>query len=257
MTGLTFYLGTHEAHWLRHPIGPLFVSHRRLRRYKTLPRARGPWALDSGGFTELDKYSGWVTTIDEYVRAVRRYRDEIGHLAWAAPMDWMCEPKMLAKTGLTVRGHQERTVTNLLRLRELAPDLPFIRVLQGWTLDDYEECITLYAQHGVDLTLEPVVGVGSICRRQGTREIEDVIRAIAGHEVNIHAFGVKTQGLARFADVLTSSDSMAWSYQARRSEPLPFCHHKNCANCIDYAVQWRRRLLAGLTTQAMAQGTLL
>jgi hypothetical protein len=28
---------------------PLFVCDRRLRGYKTLPRAAAPWALDSGG----------------------------------------------------------------------------------------------------------------------------------------------------------------------------------------------------------------
>jgi len=52
-------------------------------------------------------------------------------------MDWMSEPIMLAKTGLTVAVHQARTVANYLALRDLAPDLPFIPVLQGWRLDDY------------------------------------------------------------------------------------------------------------------------
>ncbi len=34
-----------------------------------------------------------------------RYRDEIGCLLWAAPQDWMCEPWITAKTGLTVAEH--------------------------------------------------------------------------------------------------------------------------------------------------------
>jgi hypothetical protein len=55
--------------------------------------------------------------------AVRRYRDEIGSLDWAAPQDWMCEPFILAKTGLSVREHLRRTVADYLRLTELAPDL--------------------------------------------------------------------------------------------------------------------------------------
>jgi hypothetical protein len=49
----TFFLGTHMPHWLGLLDIPLFVSHRRLGRLKTLPRALGPWALDSGGFSEL------------------------------------------------------------------------------------------------------------------------------------------------------------------------------------------------------------
>ena len=47
----------------------------------------------------------------------------------------MCEPFMLAKTGLTVAEHQARTVANYLELRSLAPELPFVPVLQGWSLD--------------------------------------------------------------------------------------------------------------------------
>src|SRR5690242_4741899 len=97
---MRFYLGTHMPSWLTKTDVPLFVSHRRLLgelrpgrgARKTLPRARGPWALDSGGFTELQMFGEWRTTPAEYIAAVRRYRDEIGGLVWAAPMDWMCEP---------------------------------------------------------------------------------------------------------------------------------------------------------------------
>jgi len=55
----------------------------------------------------------------------------------------MCEPFITAKTGLTVTAHQHRTVSNLIRLRDLAPDLPIIPVLQGWTIPDYLHCIDL------------------------------------------------------------------------------------------------------------------
>jgi hypothetical protein len=56
---------------------------------------------------------------------------------------------MLAKTGLTVRDHQERTVENFVRLCQLwdgsqalyrpcdQRSCPFMPVLQGWTLADY------------------------------------------------------------------------------------------------------------------------
>jgi hypothetical protein len=56
----TFFLGTHQPNWLTLGV-PLFVSDRRLRRYRTLPRAAAPWALDSGGFTELSQYGTWDT----------------------------------------------------------------------------------------------------------------------------------------------------------------------------------------------------
>ena len=120
-------------------------------------------SLENGGFTQLDAHGAFRTSPEQYVRAVRRYRDEIGRLEWAAPQDWMCEPRMLAKTGLSVTEHQARTVGSYLRLKELAPDLPFVPVLQGWTPSDYDACHARYDQAGIDLNAAPLVGLGSVC----------------------------------------------------------------------------------------------
>jgi hypothetical protein len=242
-----FYLGSHRPSWLRDSTVPLFVSHRTLRGRKTLPRASCNWALDSGGFSELTQHDRWQTTPQEYVEAVSRYAAEIGRMDWAAPMDWMCEPHMLEKTGLSVREHQERTVSNFLELRALAPGLPFIPVLQGWEIEDYLRCVELYLDAGVDLSRVPVVGIGSVCRRQHSQEIEDIVREVQGCGLRLHGFGVKIKGLARFGHLLQSADSMAWSFQARRRPPLLGCvGHKNCANCRRYALKWRNALLDGL-----------
>ncbi|GAA2734096.1 DUF7221 family queuine tRNA-ribosyltransferase-like protein [Actinocorallia aurantiaca] len=114
MSEVAFYLGTHQPAWLTRVRVPLFVSHRRLDRYKRLPRARCRWALDSGAFTELGRHGQWTESPDTYVSAVCRYRDEVGRLAWAAPQDWLCEPFVRARTGLSVREHLERSVENCL-----------------------------------------------------------------------------------------------------------------------------------------------
>lgn len=253
----TFYLGCPEPHWLELVDVPLFVSHNRLSRRKRMPRARGPWALDSGGFTELQNHGRWRIGPDEYIAAVRRYRDEIGNLVWAAPQDWMCEPIIInggwangqyfVGTHLTVAEHQRRTVENFVYLRDHAPDLPFIPVLQGWTLDDYLACIELYEQAGVDLTAYPVVGVGSVCRRQATGEIGDITGALTARGLRLHGFGVKSQGLERYSDNLVSADSMAWSMNARREPKRSSCTHraKNCASCLDYALAWRSGIVGG------------
>jgi hypothetical protein len=240
----TFYLGTHEVGWLAREVGPLFVSHRRLALRATLPRAATRWALDSGGFTELAMHGQWRTTPEQYVEATRRYAAEVGRLDWAAPMDWMCEPAMRARTGLSVEDHQRRTVANFLDLRERAPELPYVPVLQGWTRRDYERCVALYEAAGVDLRRAPRVGVGSICRRQATAEVEQIVWALAGAGLSLHGFGVKTRGLISVAGALSSADSMAWSYRARHDEPLPGCRHRRCSNCIRYAVRWRNHLVA-------------
>ncbi|HEY3004175.1 MAG TPA: hypothetical protein VGJ44_17650 [Kribbellaceae bacterium] len=244
-----FFLGTHQPGWLRDSAVPLFVSDRRLRGYKKLPKATNRWALDSGGFTELSAHGSWDQgpTPRQYTDRVRRYSDEIGNLAWAAPQDWMCEPWILVKTGLALGEHLRRTVGSFVQLRELAPDLPFIPVVQGWRPEDYLACVDLYAAAGVDLSASPVVGLGSVCRRQATNEAVAIIDAL--HSVGVrrlHGFGFKVLGLRRCGQRLTSADSMAWSIEARRNAPLLGCRHRNCANCPRYAYRWRERVLGSI-----------
>ena len=65
MTG-RFLLGTHQPGWLTRAGVPLMVSDRRLRAYKRLPESSAPWALDSGGFTELQQYGRWTVTAADY-----------------------------------------------------------------------------------------------------------------------------------------------------------------------------------------------
>jgi len=242
---VTFYLGTHRAHWLADSNVPLFISRRILEGRKTLPKANCRWVLDSGGFTELNLFGRWETTPTRYAAEVRRYEQEIGNLDWAAPMDWMCEPSVVAKTGLTVRQHQRRTIDNFQDLRfRLGPLVA--PVLQGWTIDDYLHHADMYQQRGVYLTYEPIVGIGSICRRGQDKEIHNIIRRLAQEGIRMHAFGVRSRALAGCADVLTSADSMSWSYTARRSQPLPGHTHKSCANCREYAEQWHAKQVARL-----------
>jgi hypothetical protein len=86
--------------WLSRERGvPLLVSHRRLAGRRSLPRAKGPWVLDSGGFTELALHGRWGFDELTYVAAVRGYATEIGQLDFAAPMDHMSEAPVLARTG--------------------------------------------------------------------------------------------------------------------------------------------------------------
>lgn len=173
-----FYLGTHEPSWLARSHVPLFVSAVRLRaKCKVkLPAAAVPWALDSGGFSVLSKHGGYPTTNRAFAAEVRRWAAGIGRMDWAAVQDWMCEPQMLARTGLTVAEHQRRTVESWVELRAEAPEVPWVPVLQGFAHRDYLDCCDRYAAAGTDLTALPVVGIGSVCRRQDTGEAERIIR---------------------------------------------------------------------------------
>lgn len=255
MDASRFYLGTHRPTWLWTVTDvPLFISHRVLRDRRTaFPRATTRWALDSGGFTELNLYGGWRTTPEEYVASVRRYVTELGGLQWASPQDHMCEPWVLAKTGKTVEQHHDLTTENYLQVRELAPDLPFIPVLQGWKEKDYHRHADQYEAAGVDLRAQPVVGIGSVCRRQATGQIAGIFDSLIARGLRMHGFGVKSQGLQMYADALTSADSLAWSYWARRdaNKGIRHCAKNTCANCLHYALAWRDNVLRHLETRQL------
>lgn len=265
---MRFFLGTHHPHWLAATDVPLFVSHRALGRYKKLPRARGSWALDSGGFTELSMHGRWTLPPADYAHAVLRYRDEIGGLAWAAPQDWMCEPDMLKKTGLTVAEHQRRSIESVIELRALGA--PVIPVLQGWAFGEYFAHIEAYDRAGIDLRAEPTVGVGTVCRRQNTTTASVLMHGLAALGIRMHAFGFKKTGLKACADIflgaadstfdepfpaegdeeggVASSDTLGWSYHARREPPRAECRgrHINCANCLPFALEWREELFESI-----------
>lgn len=248
---MKFYLGTHKTNWLTQVNVPLFISHRQARTKKKPLQATTTWALDSGGYTELSTYGEWRTGLSEYVDAVARYT-EWGGLEWAAQQDWMTEPWVLEKTGKSVQEHHELTVQNYLDLS--ATGLPFKASLQGPNLDDYLRHFEMFASAGVDLTTHDLVCVGSVCRRAGTAEAEEICRELAALGLKLHGFGVKVTGLRRYADVLASSDSLAWSFRARRAAGdmlatgkvyrCPWgAGHKNCANCLPFALQWREKVL--------------
>jgi hypothetical protein len=243
---MKFYVGTDHPSWLwKEPIDyPLFISHRALGRYKNFKPADKSWSLDSGGFTELNMFGTWETTPRQYVANIRLYRSEVGNLDWAAPQDWMCEPQVLQKTKKTVLEHQQLTIANFIELRSLAPELPIIPALQGWEPDDYLRHRDMYSAAGIDLTLEPVVGMGTFCRRASLRPVQRIVRQLFDDGLKMHGFGVKSDGLPAIGDFLVSADSMAWSFSARRAgrnlcgvpHKSPRCHH-----CRTWATMWADR----------------
>lgn len=255
-----FYLGAPNSAWLwRHPGISLFVSRRQMPKRK-FHRAVTDWALDSGGFTELQKFGKWTIGADEYAKLVNEYHAKVGRLQWAAQQDWMCEPIVInggsvggqtfVGTKLSVFEHQKRTVLNFLEL-EGKCKVPIVPVIQGYTKDEYHKCIDMFAVVGVDLTQYETVGVGSICRRQATDEAVEILESIAARGIRIHGFGLKREALKNVLGSLRSADSMAWSFNARHSKTT--CGRinrrtgkpiKNCANCYHAAVEWYEKTMS-------------
>ena len=212
---MRFFTGLHQPSDARH-FDAAFVSVNRLRKRKG-PFAVGDWIMDSGAFTEISTHGHYRQSVDEYASEIRRWSKN-GNLLAAVAQDWMCEPFIVAKTGLSVLKHQQLTVERYDALTALdTAGIYIMPVLQGFAPADYVAHIAMY---GDRLNQQRWVGVGSICKRNGdVRAIQAVLHAIktARPDLRIHGFGLKTTALADpwISSMLETADSMAWSFAAR------------------------------------------
>lgn len=282
MTPDLFWLGSHRHYHLSWTPVRLCISNNTLgggnpEGRRTLPERvkdetgqPASWVLDSGGFTMLQTHGTWDAgpSPEQWVRLIRRYREEIGGLVWAAAQDWMCEPPIInggwwggqyfVGTHLSVPEHQRLTVLNGARLRDLAPELNIVLAVQGWEEDDYARCVDLYWRLArIDLTAEPLVLVGSVCRRQNTAEAGRILRRLHRCGVTkLHGLGFKLDGILDHGDLLTSADSQAWSRGARYGDGqdmrLSGCTHKGPkhANCLAYALWWREHRVLPMASRS-------
>jgi len=210
---MTFFVGLHQpsdAHLFR----MAFISVNRLKKRKSNFGVR-EWIMDSGAFTEISKYGFYRNSVEEYAAHVNRWKTN-GEMLAAVSQDYMCEPFILQKTGLTVKDHHRLTVERYDALKPLT-DAYILPVLQGFKPCEYVEHVKMY---GNRLTEGQWVGVGSICKRNANpKAILEVLRTIHQYrpDLRLHGFGLKLTALAdgRIRSHLHTADSMAWSYAAR------------------------------------------
>lgn len=216
IAGIEFFTGVHHPH-NADKVDAAFISYHALKRRRSgFPVKK--WILDSGSFTTIEKHGGYPDGPEVYAEAIKRWSTN-GQLLAAVTQDYMCEPHMLAKTGLSVDQHQKMTVERYDQL--LACDLGgvyLMPVLQGYTPAEYCDCVRLY---GDRLKSGAWVGVGSVCKRNADPDaIVAVLLAIKRlrPDLRLHGFGVKKTALAvgLIQRLLSTADSMAWSYAARR-----------------------------------------
>jgi hypothetical protein len=231
---------------------PLFLCHRQLRtRVSPYPKATTRYAVDSGAYSELTRHGRWTETPEQYIAGLRRYEDELGPFDFAGQQDWVCKPEAIAAieqyTGVRpdVVELLEATVENLLVMRALAPDLKIAPTIQGGEYEDFMLCADLFIEAGVDLTTEPIVGVGSLVGMH-PKAVERIATGLRARGiVNLHGFGLKGAQLPVASHGFDSADSLSWS-MAGRYDPLPDCPHKQCQNCPRYALAWRNAILGSI-----------
>jgi hypothetical protein len=210
-----FFVGLHQPSDAPH-FARCLISVNRLRT-RTSRFGAQCWILDSGAFTELSTHGHYRHGVAEYGEQVRRWAEDPTLVA-AVAQDYMCEPFIIAKTGLSIAEHQDRTIERYDQLLTIAPDAPLMPVIQGYAPEDYAHHTATYGRR---IAPAAWVGVGSICKRNGTPEaIVAVLTAIkeVRPDLRLHGFGIKLTALRddRVRALLASADSAAWSYAARR-----------------------------------------
>lgn len=213
---MKFYIGLHQPSDARH-FERAFISINRVRKRKK-PVGSREWILDSGAFRELEQFGNYRHSPEEYAAEVNRLAALNPGLIACVSQDWMCEPFILRKTGLTVEEHQRRTIERYDAISALV-SIYVMPVLQG---DMVWEYLANIDQYGDRLRPGMYVGVGSVCKRNtNPRYILAILSAIKARrpDLKLHGFGVKTTSLANaeIRALLESADSMAWSYHARKN----------------------------------------
>jgi hypothetical protein len=211
-----FFVGLHQPSDAKH-FDSCFISVNRLKDRKG-PFAVGEWIMDSGAFSTILKNGGYPDSPEVYAEQIKRWKNN-GSLLAAVTQDYMCEPAMLKRTGLTIAEHQRLTIERYDSLLRCDTGCYIMPVLQGYEPEDY---VSHIRQYGDRLAHGAWVGVGSICKRNSSPcLILDVLIAIktARPDLRLHGFGLKILALAHgtIRALLYTADSMAWSFAARRN----------------------------------------
>lgn len=234
---MRFFVGLHQPSDAKH-FNASFISVGRLRTRKSDFEV-GDWILDSQAFRTIEIHGGYPYPVEEYAAQIQRWK-RCGNLLAAVTQDYMCEPAMLARTGLTVADHQRLTIERYDALLQCDTGRYIMPVLQGYAPEEY---VSHIRQYGARLAYGAWVGVGSVCKRNGDpRAILEVLGAIKTErpDLRLHGFGLKTIALAHgvIRALLHTADSMAWSFAARRQG----------RNANDYREAERFRDLVGIPT---------
>jgi len=214
-----FYLGTHRAVWLSQTDVGLAVEYASIANRKRMPRATGAWILKAPIAVSVAEHADVLYRADEGTEGMR----------WAAS---------LAVPSGRPAHRAGSAAEHFVRLRELAPETPVAPGLEGEDVEDYVFCTSVYSANGVELHEEPVVVVGSLEGRDA-KDVAAIVRELVSQGLRLHAADVKLAGIASYAHWCASVDSSGWRRHAGR-QPLEGCTHRSCADCLAYALEWRK-----------------
>jgi len=166
--------------------------------------------LDSGGFSFFLRSGDYEFYPLQYVRLAKKLNAK-----YVAVLDYPCEPQNIPKRAEYLKTNIqriERTIENAIKLMDLAPDLPWVFVLQGYNPQEYLYSIDRAKEQGL---LTDVVGIGTLCARKSINEARQIITMIKKElprRVKLHGFGIDLRFIRDSAifHALYSVDTGAW-----------------------------------------------
>lgn len=232
---MKFYIGLHiPAHANKFDNSFISIGVLKKRKSDIYPHN---WIQDSQGFTRISQYGEYDLSPKEYVAQTNRW-SRCGHMVAAVSQDYMCEKFILEKWNRTVKDHQRMTVERYYQIIDENPNVYIMPVLQGYTIDEYLNCVDMYGfKEGT------YIGIGSVCKRNANvgiiREIIKQVKDYSGYK--IHGFGLKLTALMdkETRTLLESADSMSWSFAARAEANFTW---PNRANDWTYALEYYNRI---------------
>lgn len=192
----------------------------------------GPdWFIDCGGAPDSIKANGGhQSSIQDYLDYLRDPPMKYGsdpdrvNIERFALRDWPVEPQVRDELDLTVEELQQKTLEDHIRVLDAVEhdsrvDAQPVAVLQGWEPDDYLRCLDMFRDHGL---VTDVIGLGSVCRRGGLDDIQDVAHRVRRNlppRVDLHGFGLKQTAVEQpqALTVFDSVDSAAWENRLRHA----------------------------------------
>jgi len=173
-------------------------------------RPEGKFFLDSGGFSFFQKQGEYPFSPDTYLEYVKIIKPNL-----FATMDYPCEPEVNRESFKTNLERIEATVdygAYLWKKRDEV-DSQIVVVIQGYKLEEYEYCFSLYQKKGVNAKY---LAFGSMCRRWKDSQIKKYVkffRKMVEKKAKIHIFGLKISALNKeVVKNINSIDTMAWCY---------------------------------------------
>lgn len=166
------------------------------------------WMLDSGGFMVAMKYGQYPWSPDDYLELVETMKPTL-----AVSMDYPCEADITPFLLMNTKARIEATAIYANYLCKKSDRI--FPVLQGQTIEEYE-----YSWKLTKSINPKIVGIGSICKRQSSHQINILCRDLfflLPRHIWIHGFGVKIKAL-RYSwprILFNSIDTNAWEFHLR------------------------------------------